>query len=140
MGTIHFFSEDVDFSPEHPRKKATWIKSILALEKVELGELNFIFCSDRFLLQLNKQYLHHNTYTDIITFDNANSPKQIAGDIYISIERVLDNAKRFKVSALDELDRVIIHGVLHLMGYNDKKPQEKAQMRKKEEACLSLRE
>lgn len=139
MGTIRFFSEDVDFRPEHPRKKAAWIKSILALEKVEFGELNFIFCSDRFLLQLNKQYLHHNTYTDIITFDNANSPKQIAGDIYISIERVFDNAMRFKVSNVDELDRVIIHGVLHLIGYNDKKPQERAQMRKKEEACLSLR-
>lgn len=139
MGAIRFFSEDVDFSPEHPRKKAAWIKSILTLEKVELGELNFIFCSDRFLLQLNKQYLHHNTYTDIITFDNANSPKQIAGDIYISIERVFDNAMRFKVSTVDELDRVIIHGVLHLIGYNDKKPQERAQMRKKEEACLSLR-
>lgn len=140
MGAIRFFSEDVDFSPEHPRKKAAWIKSILALEKVKLGELNFIFCSDRFLLQLNKQYLHHNTYTDIITFDNANSQKQIEGDIYISIERVLENAKRFKVSSVDELDRVLIHGVLHLVGYKDKKPREKAQMRKKEEACLSLRE
>lgn len=139
MGSIRFFSEDTDFSIPHPRKTSTWIKAVIDKEKKRLADVNYIFCTDKYLLNLNKDFLNHDTLTDIITFDNSVQKGVIEAEIYISIERVLDNAVKFKVPFDEELHRVIIHGVLHLMGYKDKKPAEKALMRKKEEACLSLR-
>lgn len=139
MGSIRFFSEDTDFSIPHPRKTSAWIKSVITKEKKLLSEVNYIFCTDKYLLNLNKDFLNHDTLTDIITFDNSAQKGIIEAEIYISIERVLDNAFKFKVNFDEELHRVIIHGILHLMGYKDKKPAEKALMRKKEEACLSLR-
>ncbi|MEQ1584235.1 MAG: rRNA maturation RNase YbeY [Cyclobacteriaceae bacterium] len=139
MGSIRFFSEDTDFSLQHPRKTSAWIKKVITKERKHLSEVNYIFCTDKYLLNLNKDFLRHNTLTDIITFDNSTQKGIIEAEIYISIERVLDNADKFKVRFDEELHRVIIHGVLHLMGYKDKKPAEVAQMRKKEEACLSLR-
>lgn len=139
MGSIRFFSEDTDFSIPHPRKTSAWIKSVITKEKKRLSEVNYIFCTDKCLLNLNKDFLNHDTLTDIITFDNSAQKGIIEAEIYISIERVLDNAFKFKVSFDEELHRVIIHGILHLMGYKDKKPAERALMRKKEEACLSLR-
>jgi probable rRNA maturation factor len=139
MGSIRFFSEDTDFSIPHPRKTSAWIKAVITKEKKRLSEVNYIFCTDKYLLNLNKGFLNHNTLTDIITFDNSAQKGVIEAEIYISIERVLDNAVKFKVRFDEELHRVIIHGILHLMGYKDKKPAEKALMRKKEEACLSLR-
>jgi rRNA maturation RNase YbeY len=108
-------------------------------EKKEIGDLTYVFCSDDYLLSLNQQFLKHNTLTDIITFDYSEGKKELSGEIYISIDRVADNAAKFKTDFQDELHRVMIHGVLHLAGYKDKKPAEKALMRKKEEACLSLR-
>ncbi len=139
MGSVRFFSEDTDFSISHPRKTAAWIKAVISKEKKLLADVNYIFCSDRYLLNLNKDFLNHNTLTDIITFDNSAQKGVIEAEIYISIERVLDNACKFKVRFDEELHRVIIHGILHLLGYKDKKPAERALMRKKEEACLSLR-
>ena len=113
---------------------------VIEKEKSEPGELSFIFCSDLYLNSINKEYLNHNTLTDIITFDNSpNQDSPVSGDIYISIERVRQNAQAFKASFDNELHRVLIHGVLHLLGYNDKKASDKAHMRKKEEAYLSLR-
>ncbi|GAB1444996.1 MAG: rRNA maturation RNase YbeY [Cyclobacteriaceae bacterium] len=136
---VRFFSEEITFKIAHPRKTTSWIKEVIKKEKGQLDELNYIFCSDKYLLSINQQYLKHNTLTDIITFSNAKKGQPISGDIYISIERVKENAKQFKTSFDEELHRVIIHGILHLLGYKDKKPDDKALMRKKEEAYLSLR-
>lgn len=139
MASINFFSEEISFSLDHPRKTSSWIKSMIKKEKRQLKEINYIFCTDSFLLNLNQGFLNHNTLTDIITFDNSENKAVLEGEIYISIDRVKENASKFKSKFKDELDRVIIHGVLHLLGYKDKKASDKGQMRKKEEACLSLR-
>lgn len=139
MARINFFTQDISFKISKPRKTRQWILDVLSREKKELVELNYIFCSDAHLLLINKEYLNHNTLTDIITFDNSEGSRQIEGDIFISIDRVIDNAKELKVNFDDELHRVLIHGVLHLVGYGDKTSAEKLRMRKKEDACLSLR-
>jgi rRNA maturation RNase YbeY len=140
MSTIHFFSEKVKFKLANPRKTRTWIERVAKQEGKELGEINIIFCSDTFLLQLNQSHLNHDTLTDIITFDYTESPKSaLSGDIFISIHRVKENAVKFKVPIDSELHRVIIHGVLHLIGYKDKTTSQKSTMRGKEDAYLSLR-
>jgi rRNA maturation RNase YbeY len=137
---IRFFSEELEFKLKHPRKTSNWIKEVIAKEKASIGDLSYIFCNDTYLLEINKKYLNHNTLTDIITFDNNEDDSNlISGDIFISIDRVKDNSKHLNIPSDEELHRVIIHGVLHLLGYKDKKPADKAQMRKKEEAYLSLR-
>lgn len=136
---IHFFTEDITYTVNKPRKTASWIKVVIKKEKATLSEINYIFCSDKYLLSLNKQFLNHSTLTDIITFNNSYQKGVLAADIYISVERVRENAGKFKVLFENEIHRVMIHGVLHLLGFKDKKPAEKALMRKKEEACLSLR-
>lgn len=138
---IRFFAEGLYFKLPHTRKTASWIKEVIKIEKASLGDLNYIFCTDAHLLSINKEYLGHNTLTDIITFDFCaeDGKNVISGDIYISIERVVENAKKFGKPFDDELHRVIIHGVLHLLKYSDKRRADKALMRKKEEACLSLR-
>jgi probable rRNA maturation factor len=138
MAAVNFFSQDVSFTLPNPRKTSNWIKKTLEAEKRSLAQLNFIFCSDEHLLGINIQYLKHNTYTDIITFDNSESPKTVEGDIFISIERVEENAKKLSVPFIEELRRVIIHGVLHLVGYSDKRESQIKQMRKKEDTYLSL--
>jgi len=139
MSSVRFFQEDVNYSIPHPRKTAAWIKEVITKEKRPKAEINYIFCSDKYLLKLNKDFLNHSTLTDIITFDNSAEGESLDADIYISIERVAENASKFKNSFDNELHRVMIHGVLHLLGFKDKKPPEKALMRKKEDACLSLR-
>jgi probable rRNA maturation factor len=139
MSQIRFFSEDIPFKLKHPVKVFSWIKVVAKKEKRTIKEINYIFCTDEYLLQLNQSFLNHKTLTDIITFDNSEGKKALEGEIYISIERVQENSLKFKTDFEDELHRVMIHGVLHLIGYKDKKPSEKALMRKKEEACLSLR-
>lgn len=140
MPTISFFEQDISFKLKHPGKTRAWIKKVIHSENQELAHLNFIFCSDTYLLTINQQYLNHNTYTDIITFDNRESDGAMEGDIFISIDRIKENAEKLGVPFDDELHRVIIHGVLHLLGYGDKTPAEKSAMRKKEDACLSLRQ
>ncbi len=139
MISVRFFQEDSSYSIPHPRKTVSWIKEVLQKEKRPEAEINYIFCTDKYLAKLNKDFLNHNTLTDIITFDNSNGSAELHADIYISIERVTENAAKFKNSFDEELHRVMIHGVLHLLGFMDKKPSEKALMRKKEDACLSLR-
>lgn len=136
---IRFFSEDTDFALTYPRKTARWINESAEREKARIKEINYIFCSDSFLLSLNQDFLDHDTLTDIITFDYSISKKELEGEIYISIDRVSENAFKFKRDFEEELHRVIIHGVLHLSGYKDKKPSDKAIMRKKEDTYLSLR-
>lgn len=139
MPSIHFHSEEVDFDLKNEQETGDWIANIIESEGFSLEELNFIFCSDAYLHEINIQYLNHDTFTDIITFDQSEAKDIIEGDIFISIERVQANASSLQVSFDDEISRVIIHGVLHLMGHSDQTPEEKQAMRKKEEACLSLR-
>jgi probable rRNA maturation factor len=139
MGSIRFFCEDIPFKLPHPRKTSSWIKNTIIAERGNLISLNYIFCSDDFLRNINIQYLNHHTYTDIVTFSHSEAAGEIEGDIFISIDRVKENAEKFNTDFDTELHRVIIHGVLHLLGYGDKKPKEKTVMRAKEDAYLSLR-
>lgn len=135
---IRFHSEDTSFTPKQKGLLRQWIKHTIISENFEADEINVVFCSDEYLLRLNNQYLKHNTYTDIITFDYSDKQKR-SGDIFISIPRVKENSKDFKVVFEDELHRVIIHGILHLCGYKDKSSSDKLIMRQKEEKYLSLR-
>jgi probable rRNA maturation factor len=138
MSSVNFFCNEIRFKLKNPRKVTSWIKKVVEKESATIQEINYVFCSDSYLLSLNQGFLKHNTLTDIITFDNSVEASVLEGEIYISVERVKENAKKYNVPFEDELRRVMIHGVLHLLGYKDKKPTEKALMRKKEEACLSL--
>ncbi|ELR70666.1 Metal-dependent hydrolase YbeY [Fulvivirga imtechensis AK7] len=140
MTSINFFQEEIEFDLANKRAIASWVKQVIKAEKCRLKELNYIFCSDEYLYKMNVEHLDHNTFTDIITFDNSEAAEQIEGDIFISIDRVKDNASNLNLPFEEELHRVMIHGVLHLIGYGDKTENEKTQMRKKEEACLSLRQ
>ena len=138
MPVIQFFQEKTRFKLPHPRKTSQWIRSAAKSENNHLSGVNFIFCSDRYLKTINLEYLAHNTFTDVITFDYSDD-SGIQGDIFISIDRVRENAEKFKTDFDEEIHRVMIHGVLHLMGYTDKSKTAKALMRKKEDAYLSLR-
>ncbi|MFK8275056.1 rRNA maturation RNase YbeY [Capnocytophaga cynodegmi] len=132
------FNYETEFElPEQETVFQTWIEKIIASEEKELGELNYIFCDDNYLHQINVQYLDHDTLTDIITFDYTEE-QTISGDIFISVERVADNAKDFNVDFQAELLRVMAHGVLHLCGYKDKSDAESKQMRSKEEEKMQL--
>lgn len=114
-----------------------WIQKIISNHNYTVGEINFIFCTDDYLHKLNVEFLQHDTLTDIISFDNTIG-KLISGDVFISVERVLENANDYKVSFNEELHRVIIHGVLHYLGYKDKSSIEKSKMREAENNALSL--
>ncbi|MEO5910019.1 MAG: rRNA maturation RNase YbeY [Pelobium sp.] len=137
---IHFFSEEIVFNIKSKTVLRNWINQTVEEEKYHLQELNFIFCTDDYLLKINKEYLSHDTYTDIITFDHSESEENIAGDIFVSINRVKENAKTFDVDFYDELHRVMIHGTLHLLGYLDKSKKDKALMTQKEDFYLSKRD
>jgi rRNA maturation RNase YbeY len=134
-----FFVEDVAFKVPQPRKTSQWLKNVVAQTRNITGEVNYIFCSDQYLLELNQQYLDHDTYTDIITFDQSETPDFLQADIFISIERVQENAKLLGVSFQEELDRVIVHGLLHLIGEDDKTPEKAAKMRAAENYFLALK-
>ncbi len=139
MDSIHFFSEDTTYSLEHTQVTQDWVASVISNHDQQVEALNFIFCSDDYLLDINRTYLDHDYYTDIITFDNRESHSDnLESDIFISIDRIQDNASSLDVPFDRELHRVIIHGVLHLLGWNDKTEEQKQAMREKEEACLSL--
>ena len=139
MPIINFFSEDLVFKVPFPRKTAAWIRSSIRKEKKHLRQINFIFCSDEYLLEKNISYLNHKTLTDVITFNNSDDEGMIEGDVFISVDRIRANAEAFQTDFVDELNRVMIHGVLHLIGYADKTIADKSTMRKKEDAYLSLR-
>lgn len=138
-GSIQFFSEEIDFAlePEHSSSLTAWIKETLANEGFALDEISYIFCSDGYLLSINQEYLQHDTFTDIITFPYHESGQRVSGDIYISVERVRENAEDLEVEFEAELRRVIIHGVLHMMGYVDATDADKAFMRQKEDFYLA---
>ncbi|MDL5048569.1 rRNA maturation RNase YbeY [Oscillatoria amoena NRMC-F 0135] len=139
MAQINYFAEGLAFSVPNPRKKANWIKSVVKREGNSISCINFIFCTDAALLKLNKRYLNHTTFTDIITFQHSAAGNPIEGDVFLSIPRIKYNARLYKAEFDHELSRVMIHGVLHLLGYSDKSATQKAKMRQKEDAYLSLR-
>jgi rRNA maturation RNase YbeY len=132
------YNNEIEFELEFSDKVSTWISNVIVNEDCEEGEINYIFCSDEDLLKKNIKFLNHNTLTDIISFDYTMG-KLISGDIFISIDRVRENAKTFKVSFSDELNRVMVHGILHYCDYRDKSKEEKELMRSKEDYYLSLR-
>lgn len=139
METLHFFYEDTSFLLNQPATIRDWVQSIINSHEQEVEAINFIFCSDDYLLEINKSYLDHDYYTDIITFDNREyEDDPLESDIFISIDRIKDNAQELDAPFERELHRVIIHGILHLLGWNDKTDAQKMAMREKEEACLSL--
>ena len=129
------FQNTSKFKIKDLRKKKIWLNSISKNEGKDISSLNFLFVDDKEMLKYNKKYLQHESYTDIITFDNSLNNK-IAGDIVISLERVNENAKYYQVSYNYELERVMAHGLLHLLGYNDKNKEEKIIIRKKENYYL----
>jgi len=139
MPAISFFEEDITFKIKHKTALKGWIKETILAEGSKLRELSYIFCSDNYLLKINQEYLNHDTYTDIITFDNSDQEGWIAGDIFISIERIRENATKYSITEIDELHRVIIHGTLHLLGYKDKKSEDKEKMTLKEDFYLNKR-
>ena len=134
---IEFYSE-TDFNIEDTKALSHWISEIILHENHELGDLTYVFCDDAYLHKLNLQFLNHDTLTDIISFDNSLG-KQIHGEIYISVERVKENAGTYQVAFLEELHRVIIHGVLHFCGYKDKTKKQQETMSCKENEALDLR-
>lgn len=136
---INFFTEGLTFAL--PQRKATtqWLHHVVQQEGYTLGELNYIFCTDAYLHALNVQYLRHDTLTDVITFDHAEAPHTAAGDVYISLERVRANAQAYGQPFVHELYTVMVHGVLHLLGYDDKTPDDQALMRHKEAIYVAQR-
>jgi probable rRNA maturation factor len=136
---IQFNFIDCAFTLRNKTLLREWLIMVCKKEKVNAILLSYNFCSDKFLLDINKKHLNHNYLTDIITFGLSDKKQEIEGDIYISIERVRQNAKTYNSSPIDELHRVLVHGLLHLCGYNDKSKNEALEMRKKEDEYLSLR-
>lgn len=136
---ISFFNADVSYVLRSKNGIRKWLSQVVKKEGFRLGELNIILCSDEYLFKMNVAYLNHKTYTDIITFDQSEYKDEISGELYISIDRIKDNAKRLNINIIDELHRVIVHGVLHLCGYGDKDPKRKAKMTAKENVYLQKR-
>jgi rRNA maturation RNase YbeY len=134
---ISFYNEDVKYLLKHKTLLKQWIHSVIDQEGYELDELNFILCSDEYLLRINQQYLDHDDYTDVITFDNSEASKTVLGDIFISLDRIKENAKLYSCPVYQELCRVMIHGTLHLLGYKDKTKAAKTLMTEKEDFYLA---
>ena len=134
---VYFHTEDTNFDFQDKHSCTNWITSVVKKENATVGEINLIFCSDKFLLNMNREYLNHDFFTDVITFDYTEE-KTISGDIFISIQRVEENAGIFNTSFKNELNRVIVHGVLHLLEYADKTDEEKRIMRNKENEYLKI--
>jgi len=136
VSKISFFFDNTSFTLKNRAALKSFIEGIFKKEKKQLSSLNYIFCTDKRLLEINKQYLNHDYYTDIITFDLSES-KSVEGEIYISIDRIKANARILNISIRDELRRVMIHGALHLCGYRDKTKAEKLIMRNREDHYLN---
>ena len=133
---INFYSEN-DFVLQEEKSFDTWIRKVISSEEKQIGEINYIFCDDHYLYKINLKFLDHDTYTDIISFDNSEGD-ELNGDIFISTDRVTENAKEYNVDFSEELKRVMIHGILHLCGYGDKTESEAALMRQKEDEKIAL--
>lgn len=131
------FNYETTFNLKDEKRLEDWISKVILTHKREEGEINYIFCSDEYLHKLNVEFLQHDTLTDVISFDNSLG-NLISGDVYISIDRVMENAKEFKVAFDEELCRVMVHGILHYAGLKDKSEQERFEMRKQEDLALLL--
>ena len=138
MRFIEFYCKDVSYILNRKEEKIRWLEKVATEEGQEIEELNYIFCSDEYLLEMNKTHLNHDYYTDIITFDNSFEGNNIMGDVYMSIDRIKENAEEYKVDFDHELNRVLVHGLLHLLGYNDKTEKQQNEMTLKENAYLLL--
>ena len=136
---IEYLTEEIDFTLTNQEEVSTWLLMIISEHKFALENLTYIFCSDDYLLGINQEYLNHDTLTDIITFNNADEKGTIESDIFISLPRVQENAEQLNLLMKDEVHRVMVHGVLHLLGYDDKSDVLKQLMRDKEDYYLSLR-
>jgi len=136
---VHFFTADVPYVVRDKGNIRDWLQRTAGKEKASIESLNIILCSDGFLYRMNVEHLGHHTLTDIITFDYSLSRKRLNGEMYISIDRVRENAKELNNSVKDELHRVFVHGLLHLCGYSDKSPSKKAEMRNREDRSLASR-
>ena len=135
---VSYFTQDTGFKFKGKLVNNRWLKIMAESESRKLGNINIIFCSDPYILDINKKYLKHNYYTDIITFDYCDG-LVLSGDLFISVDTVLANSETYKTDFSDELNRVIIHGVLHLVGYDDQTDEQKAVMRDKEDYYLKIR-
>jgi len=135
---VAFFNEDIDFKFQDKNHFKIWLKKVASIEGYILKSLNYIFCSDEYLNKINVDYLHHDTFTDIITFDNSEDEGTIEGDIFVSIERVKENSQTLNTVFNEELKRVIVHGLLHLCGHNDLSQVEKDKMRQIESEYISI--
>ncbi|TVP48538.1 MAG: rRNA maturation RNase YbeY [Mongoliibacter sp.] len=135
---ILFFQEDIRFDLKPKNRFKSWLRNIATSEGFSIKDLNYIFCTDEYLYNINLEYLKHDTYTDIITFDNSEKKTEIEGDIFVSIERIKDNAVNSKIEFDAELKRVLSHGLLHLMGYRDKTKEEKNTMRLMENKAIEM--
>ena len=133
-----FYEQEVAAKLKDKRKLSAFLDKLISkhLKNIKKIQLQYIFCDDSYLLAMNQQFLNHDTLTDIITFDMSEQEDEVTGEIYISIDRVAENAKKFSVAYKDELHRVIFHGALHLCGFKDKKTADKEEMRKQEDKCL----
>lgn len=136
MKNIQFFTEQTKFTIKNKTLIREWLSQIVRKHKKSIGEINIVFCSDDYLLKLNEQYLGHDTFTDIITFDFVEG-KKISGDIFISVDRMKENSKLFHVEQTIEMHRLIVHGVLHLLSYEDDTPKNKKLMTAQEELALA---
>ncbi len=134
---VYFFNEDIDMPKLDKRKLKDWVKKVVNSHNMNIGELNYIFTSDSYILKVNNDYLQHDYYTDVITFDYSEG-KKISGDIFISLDTVKSNSVLFKQDYDREFNRVLIHGVLHLIGFKDKKEDEAKEMRLQENNALAL--
>lgn len=135
---ITYFTQDTNFAFKGKRFTSKWLKTVAEAEGKKVGDIAIIFCSDKYLLDVNVKYLNHKYYTDIITFDYCEGDR-LSGDLFISVDSVRENAVEYGSTFEDELNRVIVHGVLHLMGYDDHTDEDITQMRAKENASLQLR-
>jgi rRNA maturation RNase YbeY len=131
------FNYEIDFNLENEIEYSSWISEVIISESKNEGEINYIFCDDAFLVEMNVQYLNHDTLTDIISFDYSIG-NELHGDVFISLERVRENADEFNVSFLEELKRVMAHGILHYCGYKDKNEKDEFIMRQKEEEKMAM--
>ena len=138
MAPVHFHCEHPDYPFDRQEEVSNWIRQTCQEENVAIDQLDLIFCTDEDLLEINNKHLNHNYLTDVITFPYSEG-NTIAGDIFISVDRVKENAQDLGIEWFDELCRVMIHGVLHLCGYTDKESDQQTEMRKKEDYYLSLR-
>ena len=137
QNNIFFHTVDISFALTRENETSNWLVKLVEAHKKKVGELNYIFCSDDYLLKMNQEHLKHDYFTDIITFDYCEKG-MISGDLFISIDRTNENAKTFGKTQMDELNRVIAHGLLHLLGFKDKTTEDIAEMRSMEEKALIM--